>query len=517
MANTVQSEILDGLYKALKKQIDFYSSDTYKIDTLGKDERSTVLTELGNIHTKLTAFANSDTLVTLNDVETLKAEYNTLILNIDSLKGAKGDKGDIGLTGAKGDKGDIPDISFLDSFRNVINPLLAKIHQKVRRTFYGLDDSVFTRVGDSTRSSLPSEWQIHDGMIFPQINFTYFNNAYPSQTALGWMNNTAVNKISEAIANSKGADGENTILEFSMGLNDYTYYKALYNTTADRKLHTKAAIKDAIQAFLTAKPKALVYLVSPNYAQNDERRVLLNEIYQEISVELNLFLVNGWDVTQSLDYTSTNWYLDETHLNQYGSLRQNFYILNKIIPADIIKHIEFSEYQLPYTNENLALSSSVKAGLYLDGGAFNSNATYRYIDISITPDAIKRRMDITHSGNRNEIYFFDSNNVYLLKDGRSADTYADGSRLVYVPANAAKMIINISTTGATYDALNEQVIAKFHKNSVHYSYKEITAGFKCGFTHTTRRNGIEIDGYGNIGKVGESLKIDVNGRMKWTV
>ena len=126
-------------------------------------------------------------------------------------------------------------------------------------------------------------------------------------------------------------------------------------------------------------------------------------------------------------------------------------------------------------------------------------------------------MDITHSGNRNEIYFFDSNNVYLSKDVLSADTYADGSKLVYVPANAAKMIINISTTGATYDALNKQVIAKFHKNSVHYSYKEITAGFKCGFTHTTRRNGIEIDGYGNIGKVGESLKIDANGKMKWSV
>lgn len=82
MADSVQIEILDGLYKALKKQIDYYSRDDLNLSNLPKDERVAILVELGTIHTRLSAFANSDMLLTLNDIEKIKKDYESLISNI---------------------------------------------------------------------------------------------------------------------------------------------------------------------------------------------------------------------------------------------------------------------------------------------------------------------------------------------------------------------------------------------------------------------------------------------------
>lgn len=82
MADSIQIQILDGLYKALKKQIDYYSRDDLNLSNVPKDERVAILAELGTIHTRLSAFANSDMLLTLNDIETIKKDYEALISNI---------------------------------------------------------------------------------------------------------------------------------------------------------------------------------------------------------------------------------------------------------------------------------------------------------------------------------------------------------------------------------------------------------------------------------------------------
>lgn len=84
MADSIQIQILDGLYKALKKQIDYYSRDDLNLSNVPKDERVAILAELGTIHTRLSAFANSDMLLTLNDIETIKKDYEALISNIPS-------------------------------------------------------------------------------------------------------------------------------------------------------------------------------------------------------------------------------------------------------------------------------------------------------------------------------------------------------------------------------------------------------------------------------------------------
>jgi hypothetical protein len=397
--------------------------------------------------------------------------------------------------------------SEIDAVANVVNPLLAPIHKLLRESANGISDVVIIRTGDSTRSTIQSEWQIYDPIFFNQLGLTYYNNAAPSQTALGWMNNTAINKLSEAIANSKGVDGENTILEFSMGLNDYTFYG---NTTAG-KAQTKDAIKNAIQAYQIAKPKAIVYLVSPNNAGNDGRRNTLRDIYSELAIELNLFLVDGLAVTSMLDYNSTDYYIDTTHMNQYGMLRQQMYILNKICPLDLIKNIKFGEYVLPPTNTELA-ETPLLIGLWsVATGAFSSNSNYRALKkIPVVPNF---RLNVTHKGNRTDFIWYDINGNFLFKGFPSGLT----NGVAYIPYNAYFLAVNISTEGATYDALNDTPTLKYHFNAKHITHKELVNGYNSNITYLTKdNNGITYDSYGKTGAIGEFLKIDSNNKMKWS-
>lgn len=396
--------------------------------------------------------------------------------------------------------------SEINAVSNVIDSRLAPIHTIVRKAANGTIDAIIIRTSDSTKSTKASEWKIYDPIFYSQLNLSYFNNAAPSQTAEGWKNNTAVNKLSEAISNSKGTDGENTILEFSMGLNDFT----TYGNTVAAKDQTKESIKTAIQAYQMAKPKAIVYLVSPNNAGNEARHDTLRDIYSELSIELNLFLVDGLAVTSTLDYNLTDYYLDTTHMNQYGMLRQQMYILNKIVPIDIIKNIKFGEYTLPPTSAELA-QTPLLIGLWsVSTGAWSANTNYRALPkINVVPDF---RLDVTHKGNRTDFVWYDINGNYLSKGFPSSLT----NGYVYVPYNAYFLGVNISTDGSNYDLLNDVPTLKYHFNPKHITHKELVSGFISNIAYNSKdSNGITYDSYGKIGTVGQTLTIDANSKMKW--
>lgn len=402
----------------------------------------------------------------------------------------------------------------LDAVGNVVNPLLAPIHQTARRAAnYVNNNTNFVRIGDSTKSMLGSEWQFHDELLFSQINIAYYNNASPSQTAYDWLNNIDQNTFAQFLANCRGIDGEDTIVEFSLGLNDFT----AYGNTPTVKPQVKQILLDSINAILTAKPKVKLYLASPHYAQNEYRRICLDEVYKEIAIEKNLYLVDGlkFPIGPTFNYNNTDLYYDGTHLNQFGSLSLNFRILNEILPLDVLKCIEFSEYEIPQLEGNLALGTTLLTGIYTNL-ALNSNANYRHIAIDVPINSKPFKMKFKHKGNRNQIHVLLQDNTLLQVTPNSLD--ANGYYPFFCPIGVKKIYVNITTDYSAYSLLTDTIEVLYNLNIRPFiPYSELTANFKSNITHTNLRRGIQIDNYGKTGTIGQMLKVDSNNMMKWSV
>lgn len=414
-------------------------------------------------------------------------------------------------------KGLESDAEGIDAIANIFDRSLAPLHYLARGALnFVFNNVTFIRVGDSTKSMQSSEWQTYDKLIFEQLNIIYYNNADPSQTAYDWLNNIDQNTFNQCIENCTGIGGDRTIIEFSLGLNDYTYY----GNTVDSKPQVKQILIDSINAIKLAKPKAYIYLASPHYAQNNGRKQVLGEVYKEIANEMNLFLVDGQAIPigSTYDYNNTDYYNDGTHLNQFGMLRLNYYILNKILPIDVLKCIDVNEYILPQETGNLALGLPIKVGLWNTGVdyfdvIFNSNSNYRWIEVPIISPEITQRMKFKHQGNRNQIFF-----VYLddTVERITSSLQSDGSNAFFVPHNVKTLYVNLSTDGSNYDLLNDVPIIEYYlRDRPFIPYTELVQGFKSNLSYSRERNGRLVDDYGFYGKENQSLTIDINNKMKW--
>ena len=160
----------------------------------------------------------------------------------------------------------------------------------VRRRLLIADTYIVT--GDSTRAASYSK-------MIPHIYQNYFNrlginvvdNSGNGDTAADWEGQTGSTHIGDAISATPGT-GSTTILEYSLGLNDW-------NTDGD-EVAAKAAIIGGIEDYLAAKPDAVVFLADPVRTGNATRNIRLKQIYSEISNELNLPLVDIFNPTNDV-------------------------------------------------------------------------------------------------------------------------------------------------------------------------------------------------------------------------
>ncbi len=124
------------------------------------------------------------------------------------------------------------------------------------------------------------------------------------------------------------ADGENTIVDISLGIND---------CWDDKKYSIKRSIRKAINNIKSEKPKTHFVLSVPNRVYDDRAMTnFLRDIYVELSEELKIPLNNLIDdLMPTKSSTPYSWYRDDgfnVHLSRTGQSVVAQFILGNMLP-----------------------------------------------------------------------------------------------------------------------------------------------------------------------------------------
>ncbi len=326
-----------------------------------------------------------------------------------------------------------------------------KIQQLMINSIIGENENVeYIVTGDSTRDNNYNDMLPYYRTQLNKANILVFNNAASGQSGQNWKNNINKATLEQAIAVTDG-DGSNTILEFSHGINDYK--------NGATKEETKMWIKTGLESYLLSKPKANILLVTPITTGYEERNTVLKEIYDELSLELSLPLVNGLIPTENV-HGNSDYYHDATHPNKFGSFRIVNYILSEV--GDSLFHNTVTLVEMPDNStppHQMEMSGVVGIGYW---NTLTGTATYNeeWRRISTIPVIPNFTLKIQHQGNRFDVKFLDEDSEFIVSKSSIASS-SEVYRTIVIPENSWYANINISSEGDMYDRLGDTPSVKY--------------------------------------------------------
>ena len=327
--------------------------------------------------------------------------------------------------------------------------------------------------GDSTRNDSFNFMIDYYKSQFVKANVRVVNDASSGLDAKDWNANVrSLACLQHAIDNTSGT-GENTILEYSFGIND--------QGRGASKEEQKARYMYGITNYMSAKPDATVILVVPVAHSSEANNNELKDIYTNIASELNLVVVDALMVTTNVRGNS-DYYQDGTHPNQWGSRRVVNYIMDQILPSELygVVTLEEAPHSSPPTNDT-ELSVGYEVGYYSDSTGYwgrpsgYTNA-WRLKEIAIEPNFI---LKIKTGANRNEAFFMKEdgtcdNKRYLGSLG-SQDYFE-----VPIPADGVALRLTLAIDNPSYDPATDDISVKYDISKVNYmSIDDINKWFNC--------------------------------------
>ena len=403
--------------------------------------------------------------------------------------------------------------SEIDAVANTINPLLSPIHKLFRESANGIKAIKYIVSGDSTRNRVGNRIVLDYYVpMLAQLNISVYNNADASQSAYDWQNNLDQNTLQQAIDNSLGTDGEDTILEYSFGLNDYSNFIA---TKTESEI--KEYIKNGVLAYRNAKPKAQIILVKPPKTEALGRTAFIDTCYNELALELNLPMVDSYVPTAPYVFNSS-WYDDPTHPNMFLSTRLVNYIFEKIIPNDLRSRFYLLEWVQPDS-----IVKNLLYGVGLVQGYYQTAAPNIGILLPQTKSRATAKFDIDDrfsiirllvNNTRFEVFFYDATGACMT----TSTLFGDGK----VPRGAKQCALNLfigadAAAATAWESANGTLqVVKYIANVFRPQY-ECNENLVINLPIQTKRKNKVIDNYGFTGESGESLKIDSSLKMKWSV
>ena len=320
------------------------------------------------------------------------------------------------------------------------------IHERMELAASGVTGYNYIVTGDSTRfNSYNRMLEMYQTQL-NKVNMHVVNNAQSGQSATRWLANEGGATLNAALA-ATPSDGRKTIMEFSFGLNDYSLGLT--------ELEIKQVLNSCISAYLSQKPNAIVFLVSPVPTGNKARNEMMIRIYNQIAFERDMYLIDG-NSSMIAVLGNSNYYKDTTHPNSNGSLRLLNWILSELSPASLYNTITMDDTWLwPEPLPPKELAKPVVSGLYNSTSGKKQITAYgrRMEQVIVNPNA---SINIRHQGNLNTVIFynFEGLKVASMKFDPSTDTP------ITVPAPAVYARINISDQGLIYDMLNDTPTVK---------------------------------------------------------
>ena len=335
--------------------------------------------------------------------------------------------------------------------------------------------------GDSTRENSFNFMIAYYKSQFEKINVKVINNASSGLDAKDWKANVRKHACLEnAIANT-GGRGENTIMEYSLGIND--------QGRSTSRQEQKKRYKDGIQAYIKAKPKATVILSVPvAHSGNQSRNEELYDIYQELAQELNLMLIDTLAATKDV-HGDRKYYADGTHPGQWGSRRIVNYIINQLLPASLYDKVTLEEAPRKQAENDKELSSGFEKGYYSDstshwGEPVNSTIGWRLKEITVEPNFV---LKIKTDASINQAFFMDTEGNYIYKRSLRKSCNKDYADIVIPPAGT-KLRLTLSLEDPSYTPDSSKISVKYNINKVNYmSIDDINKGLKIGLRKVRRK------------------------------
>lgn len=324
-----------------------------------------------------------------------------------------------------------------------------EIHQVFVDAYYNKRKINYIIVGDSLRAgSTVTGLHSYYRTLLSNYNIDVYLSATAGLYTSVWRANTSPNtkaRLSYTVANCIGTDGEDTIVEWNLGVNDHSVYGAA---------SVQNELLLGIQDLLAQKSKVKIVLVVPTVSGTLQRGLDLLNSYTLLSAATGYHMVNGFDATESIfpyANASNAYYAETTHINEYGGRRICNFIMNNIIPQSIAWALTLPEYSGLEPETALINQAVVETGMYQSTGTALAGASWRRLDeITVTGRTL---LKIQHQGTRKDIVWKNALNVHTLQN--LPDLLPNVLYwLVQVPDDATTVKINIETVnGAAYDAL----------------------------------------------------------------
>ena len=209
------------------------------------------------------------------------------------------------------------------------------IKNLLNQSLHGEKNISYIVVGDSKRHVVADYPALYQS-ILDQLHVNFHKNAIGGMTAKRWLSSTNIRVgFNTAIQDATGDQGERTIIEYSLGGNDYNLAKA----TGNNDLYGAIApsIRKSIIDLKKALPKVKIVLVSPLGSY----RKALKKLYRDISKEFDLPLIeNPMDRYRDNPETKSSYFFEGSiHPNKKGAKCLVYSILYALTDKEIHKEI----------------------------------------------------------------------------------------------------------------------------------------------------------------------------------
>ncbi|MCF6244876.1 MAG: hypothetical protein L3J43_07540, partial [Sulfurovum sp.] len=360
---------------------------------------------------------------------------------------------------------------------------------------------LYVIAGDSTRDGSYGQDQIIREVGLKNFDLDYIHFAQSGIQSPAWIRDQYP-KFKDLSTEIKGEEGSKTVMEYSLGINDWNYLpRSEWSTVEERKAGVKERIKTAINTIREEYPKIKMFLVAPAL-HNLEASENLEAIYTELSEELNIpMMLNPMrdiykDTTKELVYSK-----DGIHPNFLGARVTLFGIMQYLFPnlpkEELKEKLELNNSL--YTavpddmiGNNIAQGISIENRVRIFDGFYQNGDMFRGMKIAVLGGTILKLKNygnmkyvklMTEKNGMDEAYI---NGFYAIaynkvstiastvgiivkRDDTNPNTIDIGAYdYIYIPKGVTHIYINLSMTGD--DGLDEEEVEAYYATEDEMQY-----------------------------------------------